>query len=340
MRDDDRLLDLPDAAFGSGVVGVCDVCGTRQAVIVLAKERFKLCVIDFLNKTWLKTDKAPGAPAPIYRSERVWFETTAIKSGRAPAVLLVPTKVVKRPGLLLTPDVYGITTTLLDGAIRLAREGFEVMIPDLGKTDGVGPGQHVRMRVGSRFRGGVPVESSGVAPIVRLYSDALTFLRGRELVDPARTGVFGTSYGGSLGLALAARDPKLLAVAVAYPMPLTPSDLVRLVSAPVLFVAGSGDPAARRARAQLERAAAETHGPVEFLDLAEARHDFLSRDLRAAYDLPKAEEAWGRVVAFFKQKLMPPPPRPPSPPVKTSAPAVPSAAPTAPASAAPRAGAA
>jgi hypothetical protein len=29
MRDDDRLLDLPAAEFGSGVIGVCDICGTR-----------------------------------------------------------------------------------------------------------------------------------------------------------------------------------------------------------------------------------------------------------------------------------------------------------------------
>ena len=61
MRDDDRLLNLTDAEFGTGVVGVCDICGTRQAVIVLKKERFKLCVLDFLNKTWLKTDKKPGS---------------------------------------------------------------------------------------------------------------------------------------------------------------------------------------------------------------------------------------------------------------------------------------
>ncbi|MGA8710235.1 MAG: dienelactone hydrolase family protein, partial [Thermoplasmata archaeon] len=142
MRDDDRLLNLTDAEFGTGVVGVCDICGTRQAVIVLKKERFKLCVLDFLNKTWLKTDKKPGVPALIYRSERVTFETGAVTSGKALAIVLSPTKVVKHPVVLLTPDVYGITTTLLDAAIRFAHEGFEVMIPDIVKTEGLGSGHH------------------------------------------------------------------------------------------------------------------------------------------------------------------------------------------------------
>ena len=320
MRDDDKLLDLPTAQFGSGVIGVCDICGTRQAVIVLQKERYKLCVIDFLNKAWLKSDKKPGAPAPVYRSERAWFPTTALKGGKAPAILLVPTKPVRHPGVLLTPDVYGITTTLLDGAIRLAREGFEVMIPDLVKTEGVGPGHHLRMRAGSRFRGGVAVTSKGVDHLVRLYADALEFLRGREMIDPAKTAIFGTSYGATLGLALAARDTKLTAVAVAYPVALQPADLLKLVSVPLLYVAGSDDPVAKRARGQIEVAAAAMKAKVEYVELAAVRHDFLSRDL-AAYDLARAEEAWGRIVAFLKQQLMPPPPRPPPPPVKVAVPA-------------------
>ena len=310
MRDDDRMMDLPPE-FGSGVVGVCDICGVRQAVIILSKERYKLCVLDFLNKTWINSDRKPGAPMPLYRSDRIWYPTDGTASGKAPAILLSPTKVVRHPVVLITPDVYGITTTLLDAAIRFARDGCEVMIPDVAKTDGIGAGHHVALRAGARIRGGVPIGSKRIANLLHLYTDALAYLRGREMVDPAKTGIFGASYGGSLALVLAAQQPKLTAVVLAYPQPVSPPDLGKLLTAPTLFVAGGGDAAARRARAQLEAAGAGAS--IEYVEVPGARHDFLSRDM-SAYDLPRAEETWTKVQAFLRQRLMPPPPKPPAPP--------------------------
>ena len=334
MRDDDRMMDLPNE-FGSGIVGVCDICGVRQAVIILSKERYKLCVLDFLNKTWAQSDKKPGAPAPLYRSDRVWYETEATASGKAPAILLTPTKVVRHPIVLITPDVYGLTTTLLDAAIRFAREGCEVMIPDVGKTDGIGAGHHVALRAGSRLRGGVSLRSARVVDLLHLYTDALAFLRAREMVDPSKTAVFGASYGASLALVLASQDTKLTAVALAYPQPVSPADLGKLVTAPVLFVAGANDRVARKARAQLEAAVRPGAAGLEVLELPGARHGFLARDL-SAYDLAQAEAAWTRILAFLKLRLLPPPPRPPPPPlVKPSEPPAPAAASRAPAAVAP-----
>jgi len=312
MRDDDKMLDLPPV-FGSGVVGVCDICGTRQAVVVLNKERFKLCVVDFLNKTWLKTTQKPGAPLPSYRSERIWFPSDTSKTGTSPGIVLTPTKATRHPGILVTPDVYGITTTLLDGAIRFAREGFEVLLPDVAKTDFVGFGHHLALRTGAHLRGGVIAPGRKVERMTSLYEDALVFLRARDLVDPAKTAVFGVSYGGSLALALAARDSRLTAVVLAYPMPVRPAELARLVTAPLLYVGGTSDRSSARARAQLDAAKTGARSPFQFEDISGARHGFLSRDL-SAYDLRQAEQGWSLILAFLKQKLLPPPPKPPAAP--------------------------
>ena len=333
MRDNDKMLDLPPT-FGSGVVGVCDICGTRQAVVVLNKERFKLCVVDFLNKTWLKTTQKPGSPLPPYRSERIWIPTDSAKNGRAPGIVLTPTKAIRRPGILVTPDVFGITTTLLDGAIRFAREGFEVLLPDVAKTDSIGPGHHLAMRGSVRVRGGIRTSGRKVESFTSLYEESLAYLRGRELVDPNKTAVFGVSYGASLALSLAARDTRLGAVVLAYPMPVQPAELSRLVTAPLLYVGGTSDRWAARARHQLDSARGEAKSPFQFEDIQGARHGFLSRDL-SAYDLQLAERAWTRILAFLKQQLLPPPPKPPAaPPPKavqaaTTADAKPSAVPTA-----------
>lgn len=319
MRDDDRMMDLPPE-FGSGVVGVCDICGVRQAVIVLSQERYKLCVLDFLNKTWIKSEKKPGAPAPLYRSDRVWFPTDVTTSGKAPAILLTPTKIVRHPVLLITPDVYGITTTVLDAAIRFARDGYEVMIPDVGKTDGIGARHHVALRSGVRLRGGVPMRSGRIVDLLHLYTDALAYLRDREMVDPAKSAVFGASYGASLALLLASQDTQLTAVALAYPQPVSPPDVAKLVSAPIVFVGGSADRAARKSRVQIEGSGRPASSTAEFVEVPGMRHDFLARDM-PAYDVGPAEVAWSRLQAFLKQWLAPPPPRPPTPPgLKPAAP--------------------
>jgi dienelactone hydrolase len=319
MRDDDRLLDIPDAEFGSGVIGVCDVCGVRQAVVILEKERFRLCVLDFLNKTWLKTDKKPSATAPLYRSDRIDFPTSATARGSAPAIVLTPTKTVRHPVVLIVPDTFGITTTLLDAGIRFAREGFEVLIPDLGKTDGIGLSHHAAITGGRAFRGGVPASSARVGRLLTLYRDALRAVLAREMVDTNRAALFGASYGGSLAVALAAESTGLTAVALAYPMPVRPAKLPNLVTVPILLVRGSQDRSSGPAERQLRESEAGAH--LSVVTLAGGRHGFLSRDLRA-YDLALAENAWTEIVTFLKGHLMPPPPKPPAPPSKQAAVAV------------------
>ena len=94
-----------------------------------------------------------------------------------------------------------------------------MLIPDLLKTEGVGVGHHLALRSSAQFRGGVAVGSRKVGMLLQLYGDALDYLRGRDMVDPTKAAVFGTSYGASLALALAAQDTRLAAVALAYPMP-------------------------------------------------------------------------------------------------------------------------
>jgi dienelactone hydrolase len=336
MTDDDSMLKELPPDFGSGVIGVCDVCGSRQAVIVLQKERFKLCVIDFLNKSWVDSKAKPGAPLPPYRSERVWYPTEFAPGGRAPAIRLAPTKEVRRPAVLLTPDVYGLTTTLLDAGIRCARAGFEVLLPDLTKTDGLSAADHLSLRTDSQFRGGVRLDSPRVRRLLGLYGDALRSLREYPLVDPEKVGLFGAFYGAAFALALGGEDRRVAAVAVASPVAVRPPEYLRLLSAPLLLLGGAGDRTAVRC--------AEQWGPIlggagtlfERRLEPEVGGRYLARDL-PGYDLPAAERSWKRLAEFYAHHLFPPPPKPPPPPKVVSATAPPPKPPVAVAAANPAA---
>jgi dienelactone hydrolase len=344
LTDADLLLPLSDLQYGSGIVGVCDVCGKRQAVIVLQKERFKLCVLDFLNKKWIGSKAIPSMPAPIYRSERVFFPTSAAKSERAPAVVLSPTKVAKHPAILVTPDVHGLTTALLDAAIRFAHQGFEVMLPDIGLSGLFGPPQWMATRSGLWARRGVPMRSAAVGKLLTLYEDALAYVRTRPMVDPDRSAVFGLSYGAAFAVGVAARDTKLAAVVLADPVPVDPPEWWKLLNAPVLTVSGGLDRTGAKAAAQLKANAPK--GRLETFSPGRARAGYLARDL-SAYSVRPAEISWDRMGEFLAEQLLAPPPKPPTPPVTTSpppmapkppAPAAPAsvaAAPSAPAASAP-----
>ncbi|MHB8352490.1 MAG: dienelactone hydrolase family protein [Thermoplasmata archaeon] len=330
MTDQDLMLPDTTLPFGSGIVGVCDICGTRQAVVILAKERYQLCVLDFLNKSWKSSKAVPGRPLPPYRSERCWFETGATTAGTTQAILLTPTKPVRHPAVLVTSDLYGLTTMVLDAGLRLVRAGFEVLLPDLGKLDGRMPLDHLGLRVDVRFRGGVRMESARVRRLTGVYVDALKFLRSRPMVDPKKVGLFGASYGASLALAVAGEDRDLAAVALAAPRPVHPEAYLRLLNAPVLLLAGGRDGAGARARRQLQDAQGPGAFELEIAEFARAGPLFLARD-SSGYVLVTAEEGWSRMTSFFTGRMLPPPPKPPAPPVTKGTPPAGSVSPPAPA---------
>jgi dienelactone hydrolase len=218
-----------------------------------------------------------------------------------------------------------------------ARAGFEVLIPDVVKSDSAGPALHLTLRSSAQFRGGVAVGSTKVVQLLRLYADALDYLRSREMVDPTKAAVFGTSYGASLALALAAQETRLTAVALAYPMPVRPPDLANLVTVPLFYVRGSADRATAKAWSQLVAAQSATDRSFEFVEIPGARHHFLARDL-PTYEVGPAESAWTSILAFLTKVLLPPPPKPPAAPPKPASatpPPAPAAKPPAPAAAVP-----
>lgn len=193
---------------------------------------------------------------------------------------------------------------------------------------------HLSLRRGAMFGGGVAVDSTRVRHLVALYRDALRALRARDMVDPAKTAIVGVSYGAAIATALAGEDRQVTALALAYPVPIRPAEFLKLITAPTLVVTPGRDRRAAAARVQFAAAVARKEIAAEFLDLPEAKVNFLARDL-AAYDLADAERAWTRILAFVKDKLAPPPrvaptpPKPPVPPPSAAPPTTPTPKPTA-----------
>ena len=206
--------------FGSGIIGVCDVCGTRQAVIILQKERFKLCVLDFLNKSWVTRRPSRAPRFPPYRSDRISFDTAVSKLG---PLLGDPPDADEDWCGTHGPDhsrcVRRYQTVLLDAAIRFAKDGCEVLIPE------------VKRRPGYRFSGSTsplgpePILAGGMSlsgssrtrKLVLYFQDALNCLRSRPMADAGKTALFGIGFGARSRLGVAGEEQKLTAVVLVVP---------------------------------------------------------------------------------------------------------------------------
>jgi dienelactone hydrolase len=330
MPDEDLLLDIAKPEFGSGVVGVCDVCHSRQAVVVLSKERFKLCVQDFLNKAWIRTTEKPAALTLPFSSTTDFIQTSAVSGGIALSVHLKPTKTAKHPLVTVVPDVFGLTTQVLEAGIRFARAGYEVVMPDIARTPGFGLPKFIMER-GMRFvTGSIPVSQSRRERLFRVLDACRNAALKDESVDPKHQAVFGMSYGGALALAYASEVPELAGVAVAYPYAVSPESKLVALNCPVFALYGENDRSSAASCMKLKKASASWSVPIDLAVVPSASHHFLSRE-HQPYNVPVAEAGWQEILAFLKDRLEPPPPPKPVAPAPAPPPAAKPAAPQAPA---------
>jgi dienelactone hydrolase len=159
-----------------------------------------------------------------YRRDRVVFDTEDTMA--VPAYLLVPDdRQAPGPAVLAVHGhgpgkglVCGLDTTEApngDYARQLARRGFVVLAPDLrcfGERADWSPPDHYRCDTNL-----VHATMAGWSPLTQNLWDlarCLDVLQDHPLVDPARIGVAGLSYGGTLSLFLAAVDERVTAAVV------------------------------------------------------------------------------------------------------------------------------
>jgi dienelactone hydrolase len=159
-----------------------------------------------------------------YRREKVVFDTEDTMS--VPAYLLVPDDRTRPGPAVLAAHghgpgkdvVAGIETTEApngDYAHQLAVRGYVVLAPDLrcfGERLDWNPPDHYACDTNL-----VHAYMAGSNPLTQNLWDlarALDVLEGHPLVDPARIGMVGLSYGGTVTLFLAASDERVAAAVV------------------------------------------------------------------------------------------------------------------------------
>jgi carboxymethylenebutenolidase len=214
-----------------------------------------------------------------------------------------------RPGVVVIPDVWGLSDHTRDLAGRLAREGFAALALDVYRKTGrpslADPAAAMKWIAG--------LSDPLVLGTVQEGIDALA----RQAAAPGRkVGLIGFCMGGQYAWLAACACRGLSAVAPFYGMlryapgldatkkPRSPLDAIADLSCPALGLYGREDALIPNADVdELEARLAKARQPHEIVRYAGAGHAFLTDTRPALYRPEAAADAWRRLLAFLRERL-------------------------------------
>lgn len=200
----------------------------------------------------------------------------------------------KLPAVIVIHENRGLNPHIRDVARRVALEGFVALAPDFLSPLGGTPENEDQARE--------MISKLDPAQTVADEVATLKFLEGSELTT-GKVGVVGFCWGGGAANDLAVAAPDLGA-AVAYygRQPKSAEDVARIEAPLMLHYAGMDE----RINAGIDafKKALDAAGKQYTVYVYEgANHAFNNDTSEARYNKEAAELAWGRTIAFFKEKL-------------------------------------
>lgn len=254
--------------------------GAAAAVIVpmLAANQARAAIVADDDKRLKAEDITyPGAAGEM----KGYLVHPADQSGKLPAVIVIH-------------ENRGLNPHIRDVARRLALEGFVALAPDFLSPQGGTPADEDKAREMFGAMDAAQTIANGVATVA--------FLKASDLTN-GKVGAVGFCWGGGLVNTLAVNAPELSAGVAYYgAQPKDEADIARIKAALMLHYAGKDE----RINAGIDayKAALEKAGKeFQVFVYDGAQHAFNNDTSEARYDKAAADLAWGRTVAFLKDKL-------------------------------------
>lgn len=248
-------------------------------------------------------------------AQTITTDTTGIEAGEVkiptpdgqmPAYRAAPAKGSAFPVVLVVQEIFGVHEHIKDLCRRLAKVGYLAIAPELYARQG---------------------DVSKISDIKKLIADVVSKVPDKQVMDDldatvewakksgkgdtSKLAITGFCWGGRIVWLYSAHNPNLKAGAAWYgrlvgdadPLhPKHPVDVAADIKAPVLGLYGELDKGISLESVDKMRAALKTAGnkTAEIVVFPGADHGF-NADYRPTYNKAKAEEAWQKMLAWFKQ---------------------------------------
>ncbi len=197
------------------------------------------------------------------------------------------------PGIVVIHEAFGLNDDIKEITRRFAEEGYAALAVDLFSERN----QIVCM---FRFMGQMLFKALDNDSVNELKT-TLSYFMEQPGVDCERVGAIGFCLGGGFAIAWACTDPRLKAIAPFYGMVPRPIEAV----ARLCPVVGSypGKDITTSGGQKLDRALERYHIPHDIKIYPNALHSFFNHGSR--YNAEAAQDAWVRVLSFFKEHIQP-----------------------------------
>ncbi len=227
--------------------------------------------------------------------------------GKIPAYRAAPQGKKNLPTVIVVQEIFGVHEYIQDVCRRLAHQGYLAIAPELYARQG-DPSKYTEIpKLQAEVVSKVPDKQ------VMGDLDATAAWAAANGGNPDRLGILGFCWGGRQVWLYAAHNPKLKAGAAWYgqlagePSELKPKPVLAIVNdlkAPVLGAYGGKDAGISQAdvdRMRIELAKGSADAKASRIDIyPEAPHAFHA-DYRPSYRKAEAEQAWTRMLDWFKQ---------------------------------------
>jgi carboxymethylenebutenolidase len=214
-----------------------------------------------------------------------------------------------QPGVVVIPDVWGLSDHTRDIAQRLAREGFAALALDVYRKTGrpslEGPAAALAW-----------IRELSDPLVIETVQEGIAALAGNAGVAGRKVGLIGFCMGGQYAWLAACSCRGLSAVAPFYGMlryepgldskkkPREPLAALAELACPALGLYGREDALIPNADVdELEARLARQAQPFELVRYAGAGHAFLNDTRPAAFRPETARRAWARMLEFLRREL-------------------------------------
>lgn len=215
------------------------------------------------------------------------------ETGEMRAYMARPDSGKKFPAVIVIHENRGLVPHIKNVADRMAREGFIALAPDALSPVGGTPEDITK--VGELFKQLVPEQTT------KNFVAAVKYLKTNPL-STGKVGCTGFCWGGAMTNQVAVNSPDLGAAVPYYGMQPTEEDVAK-IKAPIMAHYGGDDARINAGIPAFEEALKKYSKDYQIFIYEGAQHAFNNDSNAERYNEKAAKLAWGRTIAFFKEKL-------------------------------------
>jgi carboxymethylenebutenolidase len=214
-------------------------------------------------------------------------------TGEMRAFMARPKSGKKFPAVIVIHENRGLVPHIQDVTRRMAKEGFLALAPDALSPVGGTPADV--SNVGELFKQLKPEETT------KNFVAAVKYLKTNPLTN-GKVGCTGFCWGGAMTNQVAVNAPDLDAAVPYYGRQPVAEDVAK-IKAPLMAHYAGNDQGINAGIAAFEEALKKNNKEYQIFMYEGANHAFNNDSNPERYNEQAAKLAWGRTIAFFKEKL-------------------------------------